>query len=281
MKKQIVLFTGIMLAVAAVLPVDTEAQGRHGGPSSPSRQVQNESEYRVIDPQRPGFRFTADERPILQLENLTQDQRSKITEMHQKHQAEISHLTSLMRNNRIDTEAFISRRRDLFERHQEQLQEILTNAQWDELQSMRTERRTVQRDLRSSYHVNRARLIAGELDLDEQTVEELVSIVQSRQANRDQFRGPADQSVWQRGLDRHMRVNALKLNLEMQDKIREVLDDETYLEWQMLWRAGTGQRSIGYAGGVRRNIGDDSWFGRPGGIRPGWSGRPAMRRYCW
>lgn len=80
-------------------------------------------------------------RLVYQLEGLTEDQLSRIDELHESHREKVAELLEQRRDNEITRQQFLAQRRLNFDRHQDALKQILTKAQWEQLRQLRAERR--------------------------------------------------------------------------------------------------------------------------------------------
>ncbi len=80
-------------------------------------------------------------RLVFQLDDLTEQQLEKINELNDKHRMQVLELRAQFRDDEINREEFQSKRRALYNQHQEALETVLTKAQWEELRKMRAERR--------------------------------------------------------------------------------------------------------------------------------------------
>lgn len=238
MKPQQLLISSLAILMLAAFAADGFGQGRRGAPGI----------YRPapVHPYSPTDRTGVtpfDVRPLFQLESLTEEQRNKILELQRQHRTRVSHLSNLLRNGRITSEEFSERRTHLFEQHQEDIRQVLTEDQWKRLESLRMETFIERRDLVSGEQEQRMRLTGEELGLDETTILKLQEVARKHHQQLANMREPMAQRGWTRDID--FRKEMLRMQMSMQDEVRELLDEETYLEWRMLWQGRAGYRTRG------------------------------------
>ena len=280
MKNLILATTTFLLAGAMILPVQLSAQtaGQSGRPSVEQNNLDDRGRFGAG--QR-GMRPTPDNRIIMQLDGITGDQRKQISELYNAYRAHMDHMTSLLRNEQIDRDEFTSRRREHYQSHQDDLRNILSEEQWQQLQSLRSERRSESRYQQTSYHVNRTRLIAQELDLDNETTDELISIVESRREMMEEARTPGDIRFRGRVNPKDIQRDIFKARLEYQDQMRELLGDEAYAEFHQLRSQGGRQSGLSPAFGADHSGRGMMDSRRQAPSRSGESGRPAIRGCFW
>lgn len=80
-------------------------------------------------------------RLVYQLDGLTEDQLDRVDKLQESHRDKVAELIEQRRNNEITRQVFQAQRQANFDRHQEDLKQILTKDQWDQLRQLRAERR--------------------------------------------------------------------------------------------------------------------------------------------
>ncbi len=146
LKSFTLLFLGIFLLSSALFNL-TEAQSQPRVP-----ELEAVSEFEANATQVRGERQTGqttqrgifqprENRLVLQLDDLTEEQLERIDELNREHREKVLELRAKLRNREIAREAFLEERRTHYENHQQELKQVLTKAQWEQLKELRAERR--------------------------------------------------------------------------------------------------------------------------------------------
>lgn len=190
---------------------------------------------------------------LMQLDELTDEQQSLIMEMHQSMRAQSAHLSRLIRSGRLEPAAYLERREELFENYQQQLQEVLSPAQWVQLGQIREQHAELRQTHREQALSMRVELIAKELDLDESSTKALVTAAEKHQSALRELWGDPAPGATPRALSEADRRRVMQQNLAFQDETRAILGDELWLEWQTLWNPGAAMRRGNEPFGARGN----------------------------
>ena len=190
---------------------------------------------------------------LMQLDELTDEQQTIIMEMHQSMRAQSAHLSRLIRSGRVEPAAYLERREELFENYQQQLQEVLSPAQWSQLGQIREQHAELRQTHREQALSLRVELIAKELDLDKPTGEALVAAAETHQSELRRVWGDPAPGTAPRRLSEADRRRVMQQNLAFQDEMRSILGDEVWLEWQALWNPGAAMRIGNQPAGGRGN----------------------------
>ncbi|MBP3191782.1 hypothetical protein [Natronogracilivirga saccharolytica] len=167
-----------------------------------------------------GMRPSADNRLIMQLDDITDEQREHINELHESHRAEMQQLISKMRKEDIDREEYTSRRRELYRGHQQDLRKILSEKQWEQLQTLRSERRPERRSERgyrqSSYQPDRSPVIIPDLDRNGESAGEQASATELHQEMTEEARIWNQRRFFGRINPKDIQRNIFKAHLDCQ-----------------------------------------------------------------
>lgn len=136
----IVVISGFIFLLSTVLNSQADAQNQSRTPGTAAESVQ-ERDSRSQGVAQRGISQPRENRLVLQLDDLTEDQLERIDELNARHRDKVMELRTEMRNNEITREAFRNERRAHYEKHQNELKKVLTKAQWEQLRNLRAERR--------------------------------------------------------------------------------------------------------------------------------------------
>ncbi|TVQ69818.1 MAG: hypothetical protein EA363_09005 [Balneolaceae bacterium] len=139
-RSNIIVISGFMLLMSAGLFSQADAQNRSRSSGAVAESVQKPDSQSQETTQR-GIFQPRENRLVLQLDDLTEEQLERIDELNAKHRDKVMELRAKMRNNEITREAFRNERRAHYEKHQNELEKVLTKEQWEQLQELRAERR--------------------------------------------------------------------------------------------------------------------------------------------
>ncbi len=140
LKTTLILFPGVLLLMGTALFSQADAQNRFRASGDTTVTAQERSVRTQGTAQR-GIFQPRDNRLVLQLDNLTEDQIDRIDAMNLQHREKVMELREKMRSNVITREVYLAERRANYENHQQELKKVLTKAQWEQLQELRAERR--------------------------------------------------------------------------------------------------------------------------------------------
>ncbi len=139
-KTTAILFSGILFFLATVLPIQLHAQDRQAVSDDATETIKQDDPRSQQVPRR-GIFQPRESRLVYQVDGLTEDQKVRIDELNEIHRNQVADLLERWRADEMTREAFLAQRRANFDRHQEQLKEVLTKAQWEQLRELRAERR--------------------------------------------------------------------------------------------------------------------------------------------
>ena len=142
MKTSINLFFSLMILMSTALFITAQAKDQNDA-SYATTEALSQNETDSQQPAQRGIYQNRASRLALQLDGLTEDQISRIDELNKEHRDLVTELLSQRQNNQITNADFMSRRRINNDRHQEQLKNVLTSAQWEQLLKIRADRRNV------------------------------------------------------------------------------------------------------------------------------------------
>lgn len=145
MKSSLAFLAGLSLVLMSSLINQTKSKSYSLAFDNDSQTVV-ESESRSPQTAQRGLWQPRESRLYLQLSNLTEEQTTRIDGLHKTHREQVEALLEKLQSDEIDRTEFLLHRRTIFNLHQEELRQVLTPAQWLELQNLRAERRNQPRN---------------------------------------------------------------------------------------------------------------------------------------
>jgi len=144
-KTTLIFISGFLLLLTTAIISQADAQNRYraSGDTTVSEQERDVRPQRGV--QR-GINQPRENRLVLQLDDLTEEQTGRIDALNLQHREKVMELRDKMRSNEITRDVFLAERRTNYEEHQQELKKVLTKAQWEQLQKLRAERRRPRSD---------------------------------------------------------------------------------------------------------------------------------------
>lgn len=139
-KTILILASGVLLLLSTAIHSQADAQRRALVKSDTTVSSQERGVRTQGAPQRGMFQ-PRENRLVLQLDDLTEDQRERIDALNQQHREKMMEHRQKMRSSDMTREELRAEWRAHYEHHQQELKKVLTKAQWEQLQKLRAERR--------------------------------------------------------------------------------------------------------------------------------------------
>ena len=143
-KTTLIFISGFLLLLTTAIISQADAQNRYraSGDTTVSEQERDVRPQRGVQrgAQR-GINQPRENRLVHQLDGITEEQMVRIDELSEKHREAMSALLERRNNNELARGEFLAERRTHMVRHEEELKEVLTQSQWEQLLELRADRR--------------------------------------------------------------------------------------------------------------------------------------------